>query len=136
MDLSPTGWIAHYQRNGNDPVIRNVVAWHEGDAHVYGGSGSYLVTADKAGKLVKLEEVDRVQTAVPAAPGWRVRLYEDDKDPSTAWEVPIAAWIVTSRGRMLPVSLDDRIREFVDGQFGVRQCIGDGRDNLVDLLVR
>lgn len=51
------GWIAHYQPNGTDPIIRNVVAWHEGDAHVYGGSGSYLVPADKAGTLVKLEEV-------------------------------------------------------------------------------
>lgn len=104
MDLSPTGWIARYQPSGDGPVIRNVVAWHEGEALVYRGTSDYLVPASKAGRLVKLEEVDRVQTAIPAAPGWRVRLYEDDNDPSTAWEVPIAAWIVTSQGRMLPVS--------------------------------
>lgn len=104
MDISPTGWIARYEPDGAKPVLLDVVTWHGGEALVYAGRSDYLVPASKAGKLIKLEQVDEVQSAFPAAPGWRVRLWNDDKDDSSTWEVPIAAWIVTKRGRLLPIS--------------------------------
>jgi hypothetical protein len=71
MDISPTGWIARYESDGAKPVLLDVVTWHEGEALVYASRSDYLVPASKAGKLIKLEQVDEVQSALTAASGWR-----------------------------------------------------------------
>lgn len=111
MDISPTGWIARYKpgpEGRHTTVVRQVVAWNaSGEAMVYNGNeAGNLVPAGLAngGHLfLGLEQVHQIHSAIPAPPGWRLRGWHDDQDDTTAYDTPIAAWIVSTTGTMIPV---------------------------------
>jgi hypothetical protein len=111
MDISPTGWIVRYKPdvNGRHTThVREIVAWNtNGEAMVYNGNqAGNLVPACMAngGHLfLGLEHVHQIHSAIPAPPGWTLRRWHDDHDDTTAYDTPIAAWIISTTGAVIPV---------------------------------
>jgi hypothetical protein len=106
MDFTPTGWMARYNpTKPNAPVIRPVVAWNdEGEALVVDESRAKLVRAANFADFVRLDRCSRVVSAVPAQPGWTVKIWEDNDDDSSIFSVPIVAWLVDEEGFLTPIS--------------------------------
>ncbi|BCY10953.1 hypothetical protein L3i22_060410 [Actinoplanes sp. L3-i22] len=106
MDFSPSGWAAEFDpsESTGQVVWRPVERWSaDGDALVADERRGCLLEARALKGFKRLVSVGKVVGAVPAAPGWKLKLWDDDKDDATAYEVPIAAWIVDAGGAMSPV---------------------------------
>jgi hypothetical protein len=106
MDFTPTGWAAQY-----DPAeSKNNVAWRPVER--WSADEKALVVHERHGCLVNASDLqgfkglvraNRVVGIVSAEPGWQLKLWEDDKDDNTAYQVPIAAWVVDAGGALIPV---------------------------------
>jgi hypothetical protein len=105
MEFSPTGWVAIYKPTpSNGVVVRPVEAWSDGrDALVADERTGRLVVASNSTDFVRLQKCSRVVSAIPAQPGWSLRIWEGNKDDGPTFTVPIAAWIVDEAGNLTPV---------------------------------
>jgi hypothetical protein len=104
FDFTATGWVAVYSPNKQDPVaFRPVEAW--------GADGSPLVASDKGlvaastfTTFLRLDQVRRVHSVIPAAPGWTLRIWNDNDDDGSTFDEPITAWIADTSGGLHPVA--------------------------------
>ncbi len=106
MDFTATGWAAQYTPSASDGVVwRPVEAWHpeHGAALVVDEATGRLVPATQPSGFQRLHRVGRVVTAIPAPRGWTLRIWENEKDDSSAFDVPIAALLVDDQGNLTPV---------------------------------
>lgn len=101
QEFTPTGWVARYKYHDGREEEFPVETWSsDGDAMIVDYMSGRLTPVWRREGFAKLDRVDRIVTAVPAAPGWRVKL---EGEPGDFWEEPIAAWLVTDQGHIHPV---------------------------------
>jgi hypothetical protein len=112
MDFTPSGWAATYDPSKSEGHVswRSVERWDESEhgeilAMVVDESRGRLTPASSLRGFEQLVPTTRVLGGFSAAPGWQLKLWDDDKDDSTAYLLPIAAWIVDARGAVSPVPL-------------------------------
>ncbi|WP_157641363.1 hypothetical protein [Longispora albida] len=118
LDFSPTGWIALYEpTDPNRDQIMPVESW-SADGLPQVVHGNRLVSADTVDGFVRLERVSRVAVAFAAAPGWKIRIWENTEDDASAFTEPIAAWIVDDGGALqaVPGGTNDGYLEPFEGR--------------------
>jgi hypothetical protein len=105
MEFSPTGWVAIFKPTpSNGAVVRPVETWSDGrDALVADERTGRLVVASNSTDFVRLQKCRRVVSAIPAQPGWSLRIWEGNKGDGSTFTVPIAGWIVDDAGNLTPV---------------------------------
>lgn len=107
-DYNNTGWVAVYEREAK---AQN----YEGreDIHSWNSEGTALIVDRRTGDLIaarfqpgfkRVEETSRVVAALPATPGWNLKIWEGDSTESASFVAPIAGWLVTETGQFVAVS--------------------------------
>lgn len=107
-DYNRTGWIAHFDPDTTDSPfgrIEHVYSWSsEGDALIVNRAYGGLVVARGQRGFEGLQQIGRIVAAVPAAPGWNLKIWGEDGDDETAFVEPIAAWLMNETGELVPMS--------------------------------
>ncbi|MFI6827601.1 hypothetical protein ACIBG5_10910 [Kribbella sp. NPDC050241] len=107
-DYNDTGWVVVYDRDakaGSYETSEDVHSWdNEGNALIVDRKTGSLVLAAKREGFKRLEETSRIVAAIPAAPGWNLKIWERDAPDTSTFVAPIAAWLVTATGQVVPVS--------------------------------
>ena len=93
------------------PPARNFEATE--DIHSWDSDGTALIVDRRSGDLVsarsqpgfkRVEETSRIVAALPAAPGWNLKIWEGDSLESASFVAPIAGWLVTDAGQLVAVA--------------------------------